>query len=126
MPVKRPKAPRPSAPTLAKLDDRALQKVADYFKLLSEPTRLKILNLLRDGEYNVGELCERLACSHANISKHLGQLAQAGIVARELRGNAAYYTIADPNIYALCDLVCGSVAGRLEEQATLRSMFGND
>lgn len=124
MAEKRPKRPPKVGETLTKLDDRALQKVAAYFKLLSEPTRLKVLNILRNGEHNVGELCEDLGCSHANISKHLAQLAQAGVVERELRGNAAYYTIADPNIYALCDLVCGIVAGRLEEQAALRSMFG--
>lgn len=124
MAVKHVKRQSKGADVLAKLDDRALQKVAAYFKLLSEPTRLKVLNTLRNGEHNVGELCEQLGCSHANISKHLAQLAQAGIVEREVRGTAAYYTIADPNIYALCDLVCGMVAGRLEAQAALRNMFG--
>lgn len=124
MSVKRSKRQPKAADALARLDERALEKVAAYFKLLAEPTRLKVLNTLRDGEHNVGELCEQLGCSHANVSKHLAQLAQAGIVAREMRGTAAYYTIADPNIYALCDLVCGLVAGRLEEQAALREMFG--
>src|SRR3569833_1848728 len=124
MAEKRPKRPPKVSKSLTKLDDRALQKVAAYFKLLSEPTRLKVLNILRNGEHYVGERCEVRGCSHANISKHLGQLAQAGVVVREVRGNAAYYTIADPSIYALCDLVCGIVAGRLEELAALRRMFG--
>src|SRR3569833_2486303 len=121
---KRPNRPPKVCETLTLLDDRALQKVAAYFKLLSEPTRLKVLNILRNGEHNVGELCEDFGCSLVFFLKHLAQLAQAGVVERELRGNAAYYTIADPNIYALCDLVCGIVAGRLEEQAALRRMFG--
>ncbi len=114
--------PQPSK-TLAKLDDKALQHVADYFKLLSEPTRLKILNILRDGECNVGELCGLIGGSQANISKHLAQLAQAGLVERTTRGTAAYYVIADPSIYTLCDLVCGQVASRLEKQAALRVLF---
>src|SRR3569833_1159803 len=124
MAEKRPNRPPKVGESLTKLDDRALQKVAANFKLLSEPTRLKVLNILRNGELNVGELCEDLGCSHANISKHLGQLAQAGVVEREVRGYAAYYTIADPSNYARCDLGCGIVAVRLEEQAALRRMFG--
>lgn len=110
---------------LAKLDDKALQHVADYFKLLSEPTRLKILNILREGECNVGELCAQIGGSQANISKHLGQLAQAGLVERTTRGTAAYYVITDPSVYALCDLVCGQVAARLEKHAAMRAMFGD-
>src|SRR3569623_324968 len=124
MAEKRPKRPPKVGERHTKLDDRALQKVAANYKQLSEPTRLKVLHILRNGEHNVGERCEDLGCSHANISKHLGQLAQAGVVERVVRGNAAYYTIADPSIYALCDLVCGFDAGRLEEQAALRRMFG--
>src|SRR3569833_2505180 len=98
MAEKRPKRPPKVGESLTKLDDRALQKVAAYFKLLSEPTRLKVLNILRNGEHNIGELCEDLGCSHANISKHLGQLAQTKNNKRKKQSNAAYYTIADPSI----------------------------
>src|SRR3569833_3403289 len=119
MAEKRPKRPPKVGESLTKLDDRALQKVAAYFKLLSEPTRLKVLNILRNGEHNVGELCEDLGCSHANISKHLAQLAQAGVDKHKKQNNTTKNTKTNPNIYALCDLVCGIVAGRLEEQAAL-------
>jgi DNA-binding transcriptional ArsR family regulator len=101
------------------LDDRAMQHVADYFRALSEPLRLKILNALREREHNVGELTELCECSQANVSKHLALLAQTGIVERENRGTSVYYRIADPRIHEMCDLVCGQLAERFAGQAAL-------
>ncbi len=101
------------------LSELALDHVAQYFSALSEPSRLRILNYLREGERNVGELAEACECSQANVSRHLSTLAKHGMVVREGRGTAVYYRIADESIYALCDLVCGNVAKRLEAQASL-------
>ena len=107
------------------LDDRALDYVANYFQALSEPLRLKILNELRNGPRNVNQLTARLACSQANVSKHLGVLARLGFVARDAQGTAAYYRIADRAVYELCDLVCGRIAHRLRDQvAALKSLDG--
>ena len=88
----------------------ALEQVAAYFQTLSEPTRLQILNFLRRGERNVGELATLCGYTAANISRHLAMLTQHGLVARESRGTSVYYRIADPSIYDLCDLVCGNIA----------------
>jgi DNA-binding transcriptional ArsR family regulator len=108
---------------MKQLDDRALAWVAGYFQALSEPLRLKILNELRTGPRNVNELTTRLACSQANVSKHLGVLARLGFVARDARGTAAYYRISDPAVYELCDLVCGRIAVRLRDHVeALRSL----
>lgn len=106
------------------LPDEALGQVAAYFQALSEPTRLQILNLLRERERSVGELAQLCACSSANVSRHLTQLAHNGLVSRESRGNSAYFHIADPSIYDLCDLVCGNIARRLERTAVQRAAFG--
>lgn len=106
------------------LDDRALEHVADYFRALSEPLRLKMLNALRDGPLNVGELTSLLGCSQANVSKHLALLAKLGLVSRESRGTSVYYQIADPRTYQLCDLVCGQIAQRLIEQVQVMGGFG--
>ncbi len=103
------------------LDDRAMQHVAEYFRALSEPLRLKILNALREQEHNVGELTDVCACSQANVSKHLSLLAQAGIVERETRGTSVYYRIADRRIYDMCDLVCGQLAEHFADQAALHA-----
>jgi len=108
------------------LDDRALEHVADYFRALSEPLRLKLLNALRDGPLNVGELTSQLGCSQANVSKHLALLAKLGLVSRESRGTSVYYQIADPRTYQLCDLVCGQIAQRLIEQVQGMGGFGAD
>lgn len=105
------------------LPPEALEQVAAYFQTLSEPTRLQILNLLRSGERNVGELAQRCGYTSANISRHLAQLMQHGLVERESRGTAVYYRIADPSVYALCDLVCGSIARQLERGAGDRRAF---
>ena len=98
------------------LPPEALEQVAAYFQALSEPTRLQILNLLREGEHNVGELAEACGYTSANISRHLSFLMQHGLVARESRGTAVYYRIADASVFALCDLVCGNIA-RTQERA---------
>lgn len=106
------------------LDDRALDHVADYFRALAEPLRLKILNALRDGPRNVGELTELLGCSQANVSKHLTVLAKIGLAEREARGTSVYYRIADPRTYELCDLVCGQISERLMQQVQVMGGFG--
>ena len=92
------------------LPPEALDQVAAYFRALSEPTRLNILNLLRGGEHNVGELAQRTGYTSANVSRHLASLMQQGLVRRESRATAVYYSIADASVYALCDLVCGNIA----------------
>ena len=103
------------------LPDEALAQVAAYFQALSEPTRLQILNLLREQERSVGELAQLCGYSSANISRHLALLTQHGLVARESRGNSAIYSIADESVYALCDLVCGSIARQFERAARDRA-----
>ena len=99
------------------LPPEALQRVAAYFQALAEPTRLRILNLLRAGERSVGELAELCGSSPANVSRHLAMLTNHGFVAREGRGTSVYYRIADESVYALCDLVCGNIGRQLERRA---------
>jgi DNA-binding transcriptional ArsR family regulator len=105
------------------LDQRALTHVAAYFKALSEPLRLRILNELRSGPRNVNDLTAQLACSQANVSKHLGVLARLGFVTRDAQGTAAFYRISDPAVYDLCDLVCGRIADQIRSHVeTLKAL----
>lgn len=106
------------------LDDRALVHVAEYFRALSEPLRLRILNSLGDKPRNVGELTELLECSQANVSKHLATLMRLGFVERSTQGTSAYYRIADPSVHQLCELVCGQMAQRFASQAQLLGASG--
>ncbi len=105
------------------LPPEALEQVAAYFQALSEPTRLRILNLLREGERNVGDLAQACGYTAANVSRHLAMLMQHGLVARESRGTSVYYRIADESVYALCDLVCGNIARKLERSAPGTAAF---
>ena len=114
---------RQQCPRMQGLPKEALEQVAAYFQALSEPTRLSLLNLLRGGERNVGELAQQCGCTAANVSRHLALLMQHGLVTRESRGTSVYYRIADESVYALCDLVCGSVARQLERSARGREAF---
>lgn len=101
----------------------ALEQVAGYFQALAEPTRLRILNLLRANKRSVGELAELCGCSPANVSRHLALLAKHGLVSRESRGTSVYYRIGDESVYALCDLVCGNIARQLERRARASAAF---
>ena len=108
---------------MSKLDDRALKYIATYFKALAEPMRLKVLNALQDGEKNVSELTEIAESTQANVSKHLSLLSLHGIVKRESRGNCVYYSIADQDIYQLCELVCGQIGKQMNIEAEVKNVF---
>lgn len=116
-------SPSSPCPGMEGLSDEALAQVAAYFQTLSEPTRLQILNLLRKQERSVGELARLCGYSSANISRHLTLLTRRGLVKRETRGNSAYYSIDDPAVYALCDIVCDSIARQFERALEKRAAF---
>lgn len=105
------------------MSEHALAHVAEYFRALSVPLRLRILDALREGERSVGDLAERLGRSQANVSQHLAILAKAGLLVREARGTSVYYAIADPCTFALCDLVCGQIGRRFAGEEPVRAMF---
>jgi DNA-binding transcriptional ArsR family regulator len=92
-------------------------QIAQYFSVLGEPMRLRILDLLRDGEKCVQDLVCAMDTSQANVSKHLKVMLQAGILDRRTEGTSAYYRVADELIFDLCGLVCDRIAERIEQQA---------
>jgi len=98
------------------LSDAALQMIAQRFKVLSEPMRLKILHALWDGERTVGEIIAETGALQANVSKHLGMLQQSGLVRRRKDGLNVYYQIMDETVFALCEVVCSSLHDRLTMQ----------
>ena len=103
------------------LSEEALLLVARRFAVLSDPMRLRLLHLLLEGERSVNVLAEAAGGTQANVSRHLQTLARAGIVTRRKEGLLVFYAIADRSIFELCDLVCGSIARQLKQQA---SVFG--
>lgn len=101
------------------LPEPLLELVAQQFRVLGEPMRLRLLDRLREGEATVTELQEALDASQQNVSKHLGILHGAGMVARTKRGTSVVYSISDASVFELCELVCGGVRRQLHELDTL-------
>jgi DNA-binding transcriptional ArsR family regulator len=97
------------------LPDPLIELVAQRFRVLGEPMRIKLLDRLREGDATVGELQEALGASQQNVSKHLGVLHAAGMVSRTKDGNHTRYSISDPSVFDLCDQVCGGVRRQLQE-----------
>jgi DNA-binding transcriptional ArsR family regulator len=103
----------------AELGEIQLRAVADLFSVLSEPTRLRVLQFLQRGPATVGEIIDATGLKQANTSKQLGVLHQAGIVAREKEGNAVRYSIRLPLVFDLCALVCEGLRREAEAKAKL-------
>jgi DNA-binding transcriptional ArsR family regulator len=97
------------------LPDPLIDLIAQRFRVLGEPMRIKLLDLLRDGEMTVGELQQSLGASQQNVSKHLGTLLQAGMVSRTKEGTSARYAIADDSVFELCEHVCGGLRRQIGE-----------
>jgi DNA-binding transcriptional ArsR family regulator len=101
------------------LSSEALELIANRFKILSEPLRLRILQCLQSGEKSVTALTEAVETSQPNVSKHLKILQTSGLVKRRQKGNTVFYAIADESIFTLCELVCDSLETRLKNQAEI-------
>lgn len=109
-------------PSQHDLSPEALELVAERFRVLAEPARLRILQLLRAGEKNVTQLTEELQTTQPNVSKHLRLLQDAGFVGRRQAGNTVYCFIADDTVFQLCDVVCAKLYERMSAQAKLLEM----
>ncbi|MBD2427506.1 winged helix-turn-helix transcriptional regulator [Phormidium sp. FACHB-1136] len=99
------------------LSPETLQLVADFFKVLSESSRLQIMCALKAGPKNVSEIIEATGLGQANVSKHLKILAQAGVVTRQQQGVCVYYQIANAFVFDLCELVCNSLSVQVQRQS---------
>jgi DNA-binding transcriptional ArsR family regulator len=97
------------------LPEPVVELIAQRFRVIGEPMRIRLLDQLREGSATVGELRDALDTTQQNVSKHLAVLHQAGIVQREKRGNHAVYSIADESVFALCEQVCGGLRRRIAE-----------
>ncbi len=106
---------KPSTPVAHPLPEPLIELVAQRFRVLGEPMRIKLLDRLRDGDATVGELQEALGASQQNVSKHLSILHSAGMVSRTKQGTSAVYSIDDPSVFDLCDQVCGGVRRQIAD-----------
>ncbi|MDH3196790.1 MAG: metalloregulator ArsR/SmtB family transcription factor [Candidatus Krumholzibacteria bacterium] len=98
------------------MTDEAFEAVAQRFRVLSDPLRLKILYHIGQDERTVNELVELTGGTQSNVSKHLSVLLTHGLVRRRRQGTSAYYAITDHSIFDLCDQVCGGIDRTLENR----------
>lgn len=86
-----------------------IKAVARLFAVLSEPSRLALLQALHDGPLAVNQLMDACGMKQANVSKHLAVLHDHHLVRRQRAGNVVRYEMTDPMVFSLCDLVCGKM-----------------
>ena len=104
---------------MIEFNDQTAGLVAERFRALADPTRLKILNTLRWGESTVGQLVDATGLGQANVSKHLQTLHRQGFVERRKEGTSTIYRIGDEAVFKLCDIVCGTIQDQMDRQRDL-------
>lgn len=87
------------------MPDSLRQFKADIFQALAHPTRIAILDLLREGELTVGTFAERLNLEQANLSQHLAILRAKQMVTTRKASNQVFYSVRDPLIWKMLDLM---------------------
>jgi len=101
------------------MEEKMFQMHAEVCKSMANPTRLKIMNLLREGEKGVEELLERLKLPKANLSQHLSVLRQRKIVSTRREGLNIYYKVANPKMIKACDILREVLLEQLQEGGQL-------
>ena len=108
---------------MVRMTDELFDRVANRFKALGEPARLRILDALRSGELTVGDLGGKTGLNQANLSKHLQLLHAHEFVNRRKDGLFVYYSLKDDDVFQLCDIMCGRLeaGGAFARAAARRS-----
>jgi DNA-binding transcriptional ArsR family regulator len=86
---------------------------AEVCRVLTDPKRLMLLDVLREGEHSVGDLAEELGCNLANASQHLAVLRSAGLVETRRAGTTILYHLAEPELVEACDVIHRIVGRRM-------------
>lgn len=86
--------------------DLVLDKVSRYFRLLSEPLRLKIIRSICETEKSVNEIVVETGANQANVSRHLSMLYSAGVLRKRKDANFVLYIVSDPTLTDICRTVC--------------------
>jgi len=92
-----------------------VELIAERFRVMGEPMRIRLLDALREAPATVQQLQVATDASQQNVSKHLGVLLRGGLVSRRKEGNFSLYAIADEGVFELCEQVCGGLRRQLDE-----------
>jgi ArsR family transcriptional regulator len=92
---------------------------AEFFRLLSHPARVRIIELLRDQERTVGDLQAALGLDSSGTSQHLGAMRRQGLLENRRAGTSIYYRVADPRVFQLLEVARQILATQLQETSAL-------
>ena len=95
------------------------QVKADFFKTLGHPARIRVLEILRDGERSVGDLIPLVGLEASHLSQQLGILRRANVLKTRKEGSTVFYTATDPRIFELLEVAKGILTGSLAESGQL-------
>ena len=98
------------------LPEAMFEPVAERLRILADPTRLRILNLLRARESSVLEIAAKVGASQPNVSRHLALLLRAGMVTKRPEGRHVHYRVLDPFVDRICEAICGSLHAHVDRQ----------
>lgn len=91
----------------------------EFFRVLGHPARVRILELLREGERSVGDLQEALGLDSSGTSQHLGALRRQGLLASRREGTSVYYSVADPRMFQLLETARQILGSNLADRQAL-------
>jgi DNA-binding transcriptional ArsR family regulator len=86
-----------------------VEQASELLRILSDPTRLRLLYALTQGESNVACLAEIVGATPTAVSQHLSKLRLSGLVKARRQGTFVYYTVADPTIHTVLNAVLGQL-----------------
>ena len=92
---------------------------AEFFKTLSHPARIRVLELLRNGRMGVSELIPKVGLEPSHLSQQLSALKRANIVESRKKGSTVYYSVSDPRIFELLEVAKQLIASSLNEAREL-------
>jgi len=100
--------------------EEIFEEVADYFSVMSEPARLKIIHAICQSERSVSEIVELTGSTQSNISRHLGLMCRLGLLERRREGNKIFYRMVDDTMIELCRSACNRIAATIEGRSQLK------
>lgn len=103
--------------------EEVFETVAQYFSILAEPARLRILHAICQEEKAVGQIVAETAMSQTNVSRHLNLMYQSGVLKRRKDGSQVFYGVADATLTELCRAVCVRVSSELDDKKELKRSF---
>ena len=108
------------------MEELAYKIKADFLKVLSHPVRLQIIELLKNGEKNVGTITKTIGIPQSSLSRHLLFLREGGILKSKQQGTVIYYSIEDHDIFRVLRPIAEMLRKKLKKTEVVLSSLGKE